>query len=126
MIKSLQKMLDVRQWCHCLKGPCVTLSSLRYSYLCKKVVAAKTFVTPEKLPPTESATKHHSRRTYLQVLEWMGMSENLDHTKWGWTLQGERHMPIMMDNIPAPPTLLNIIHCNCSARCKTLGCSCRK
>ena len=68
------------------------LSLLRYSYLRKKVVAAKTFVAPEKLLPTESATKHHSRRTYLQVMEWMGMSENLDPTKLGWTIQGERHI----------------------------------
>ena len=103
-----------------------SLSSLRYSYLCKKVAAAKTFVTPERLPPTDSATKYHSRQTYLQVMQWMGLSENLDPTKWGWVVQGGKHVPVMMDNGPAPAILLNVIHCNCSVGCRTLRCICKK
>ena len=103
-----------------------SLSSLRYRYLCKKVAAARTFVTPERLPPTDAATKYHSRRTYLQIMEWMGMSANMDPTKWGWTIEGGKYMPIMMDTSPAPATLLNMIHCNCSAGCKTIRCGCKK
>ena len=100
-----------------------SLASLRYSYLCKKVATAKTFVTPERLPPTTSATKYHALRSYLQVMQWMGFSENMDPAKWGWDIQEDK---LMMDNNPAPDILLKMIHCNCSAGCNTLRCSCKK
>ena len=48
-----------------------TLASIRYSMLCKKVARAKMFVTPERLPPTASACKFHSLRTYYQIMEWI-------------------------------------------------------
>ena len=56
-------------------GQYESLGSLRYKFLCKKVATASTFVKPERLPPTTSATKFHARRTYLQVMEWMGMDD---------------------------------------------------
>ena len=102
------------------------LHSLRYSFLCKKVATAKTFVTPERLPPTTSATNHHSRRTYLQVMEWMGTSAGMNPTEWGWDVQGDKLVPIMMENSPAPDILLKMIRYNCSERCITLTCSCKK
>ena len=49
------------------------LSAMRYSSLCQKVGSAKSFVTPERLPPTSSATKYHALRSYLQVMFWMKM-----------------------------------------------------
>jgi hypothetical protein len=103
-----------------------SLAALRYSYLCKKVATAKTFVTPERLPPTTSATKYHARRSYLQVMQWMGHSHNMDPAKWGWDIQEDKLTPVMMDNNPAPDILLKMIHCNCSAGCNTLRCSCKK
>lgn len=103
-----------------------SLASLRYSYLCKKVATSKTFVTPERLPPTSSATKYHSLRSYLQIMEWMGRSVNMDPEKWGWDIQGDKLTPVMMDNNPAPDILLKMVHCNCSAGCNTLRCSCKK
>ena len=48
----------------------------------KKVAAAKSFVTPEHLPPTESATKFHCLRVYYQVMVWMGMESDLDPLDW--------------------------------------------
>ncbi|XP_041368125.1 uncharacterized protein LOC121382658 [Gigantopelta aegis] len=103
-----------------------SLESMRYSLLCKKVATAKTFVTPERLPPTASATKFHSLRTHYQIMVWMGTSEGMDPTEWGWDVHCERLVPIMMDKSPAPDILLQMIHCNCSAGCNTLRCSCRK
>ena len=103
-----------------------SLSSLRYTHLCKKVAAAKSFVTPERLPPTASATKYHSLRTYYQVMVWMGFSANMDATKWGWKIQEDMYTPIMMDTNPAPDILLKMVHCNCSTGCNTLRCSCKK
>eukprot|EP00794_Sanderia_malayensis_P002032 gene2032-2311_t len=46
-----------------------TLSSLRHFIFTKKVATAKSFVTPERLPPTSSATEFHSLRVYYQVMD---------------------------------------------------------
>ncbi|KAK6176033.1 hypothetical protein SNE40_014397 [Patella caerulea] len=50
----------------------------------------------------------------------------MDPANWGWNVQGDKFTLIMMDNNPAPNILLNRIHCNCSAQCNTLRCSCKK
>lgn len=108
------------------KGPVSdSLSSLLYNYLCKRVAAANAFITPEWLPNTDSAIKHHSRQTYLQVREWMGTSENLHPTKWGWNVQEGNYVLILMDNSPDPVILLSMIHYNCSTGWKTLTCGCK-
>ncbi len=44
-----------------------SLESLRYSMFTKKVSSAKSFVTPERLPPTATSTKFHSLRVYYQL-----------------------------------------------------------
>ena len=100
------------------------LSALRYTHLCKKVSAAKSFVTPERLPPTSSATKYHSLRSYLQVMQWMG--KDIDVSKWGWSLQTNKLVPVMTDTAPAPETLLKMIRCRCSGGCNTHRCTCQK
>ena len=43
-----------------------SLASIRYNMPCKKVARAKMFVTPERPPPTASASacRFHSLRTY--------------------------------------------------------------
>ena len=55
----------------------------------------------------------------------MGCGDHMDTKKWGWDLNGNELIPIMMDNEPAPDALLKMIHCNCGA-CKTGRCSCKK
>ena len=102
-----------------------SLRDLRYNILCKKVCAAKSFVTPETLPPTVSATKFHSLRSYLQVMLWMDMADGMEVTEWGWDLQGNSLIPVMMDTNPAPEAILKMIHCNCShvcGRCQEHNC----
>jgi len=61
-----------------------TLSSLRHINFTKKVASAKAFVTPERLPPTSSATTFHSLRVYYQIMVWMGMANDMNPTDWGW------------------------------------------
>ena len=46
-----------------------SLASLRYKSLGKKVITAKSFINPEQLPPTESATMYHSQRVYYQMMD---------------------------------------------------------
>lgn len=103
-----------------------SLASIRYNMLCKKVARAKTFLTPERLPPTTSACKFHSLRTYYQVMEWMGCSDEMEPTEWGWRVEGNKLVPMMTDKSPAPEVLIQMVHCNCSGGCSTLRCSCRK
>ena len=103
-----------------------SLASIRYNMLCKKVARAKTFVTPERLPPTTSACKFHSLHTYYQVMEWMGCSDEMEPCEWGWRVEGGKLVPVMTNKSPAPEVLIQMIHCNCSAGCNTLKCTCRK
>ena len=103
-----------------------SLDTMRYNILCKKVVSSSSFVTPERLPPTESATKLHCCRVYYQIMVWMGMEEGMDPMKWGWKLLDNRFVPLMSRMNAAPDSLLQVIHCNCSTACKTLRCSCRR
>ncbi|KAJ8348578.1 hypothetical protein SKAU_G00271670 [Synaphobranchus kaupii] len=54
-------------------GKCTdSLATMRYNIFSKRVVSASSPVTPERLPPTESATKLHCRRAYYQIMVWMG------------------------------------------------------
>ena len=108
-------------------GQCTdSLATMRYNTFSKKVVSASSFVTPERLPPTESATKLHSRRAYYQIMVWMGKEQGMDVRNWGWNLQDNRFVPLMSRMNAAPDSLLKVIHCNCSTACKTLRCSCRR
>ena len=106
-----------------------SLSALRYienSMFSKKVAAAKSFVTPERLPPTKSATTFHCFRVYYQILVWMGFESDLDPLDWGWRLEDGRMVPIMTAMDAAPDNLLKMVHCNCITGCSTARCSCRK
>ena len=103
-----------------------SLDITRFSTSSKKVVSASSFVTPERLPPTESATRLHCRRVYYQIMVWMGTDEGMDATNWGWDLKDNGLVPLMSTVNATPDSLLKIIHCKCSTACKTLRCSCRR
>jgi len=49
-----------------------SLDSLRYNLFSKKIVTTKSFVKPERLPPTDSSTKYHYQRFYFQIMVWIG------------------------------------------------------
>ena len=79
-----------------------SLASIRYNMLCKKVARAKMFVTPERFPPTASACRFHSLRNYYQVMEWMGCSDEMASSEWGWKVDEDKLVPVMTDKSPAP------------------------
>ena len=85
----------------------VDLMQLRYNVLVNETLAAKTFVSPERLPRTESATSYHSMRTYLQTMIWMRISGDMDPREWGWKEEGGKHIPLLTENPAAPEFLLN-------------------
>jgi len=100
------------------------LSSLRHINFTKKVASAKAFVTPRKASRTSSATAFHSLRVYYQIMVWMGMTNDINPTDWGWKEESRQLIPVMMEKNAAPDKLLKVIHCNCLAGCKSSPCSC--
>ena len=89
-------------------------SSLRYNVLGKKVVSSQSFVTPKRLPPTESSTKFHCLRVYYQIMVWLGQESDMDTCEWGC-----QFVPTESDMNADPDSLLKIIHCNCTTACST-------
>ena len=92
----------------------VKFGTLRCSILSSKVATAKSFVIPEKLPPATISAKFHALRTHLQVMQWMGKDNGLDESKWGCEMKDGKFVPVIMDQDPAPESLLKMIRCNCS------------
>lgn len=101
------------------EGSTRSLAAMPYNILTKKVVAAKFFVTPERLSPTDSASKFHCRRMYCQVMVWKGMECDLGPLDWGWGLAGNRFVQIRGAVNAAPDTILKVIHCNRTTACGT-------
>ena len=102
-----------------------SLDYLRYNLFSKKVAVAKSFVTPERLPPTSSSTEFHCLRVYYQIMVWIGMESDMDPLDWGWKLENDKLSPIMTRQKAAPEVLLKMIHCNCTTNCTKHQCSCR-
>ena len=103
-----------------------SLATIQYNTFSKKVVSSSSFLTPERLPPTEYVTKFHCRRTYFQIMIWIGQQDGMDAVKWGWNVENDQLILIMSQMTAVPDSLLKVIHCNCSNACKTFRCSCRK
>jgi hypothetical protein len=81
-------------------GKCTdSLAALRCKIMSKKVLHSSSFVTPERLPPTESATKFHCRRTYYQIMVWMGMEDGMDPTCWRWSLKDNKFVPLTSQTV---------------------------
>ena len=102
-----------------------SLASLRYNIFSKKIASSKSFVRPERFPPTESSTSFHSQRVYYQLMIWMGNVNDKCATDWGWKLENNEFVPIMTMKAAAPDRLLQMIRCNCATACKSPRCSCR-
>lgn len=85
-----------------LVGSTQILATLRHNIFCKKVASASSFVAPERLPPTESATKLHCRRVYYQIMIWMGKAEGINAKNWGWNLLDNKFIPIISRMNVAP------------------------
>ncbi|XP_065666696.1 uncharacterized protein LOC136087548 [Hydra vulgaris] len=93
----------------------------------RMVATSKKGIQPERLTPTENASKYHSFRVYLQIQQWLGV--NMDETKWVWRRENDVLVPIKTYKDPAPIHIPNIIRCNCGTNTKTpcgKQCQCRR
>ena len=102
-----------------------SIIGLRKRLFFEKLAKAKSFVKPERLPPTCSSLRYHSFRTYDQILKWLGC-DAIEPERWGWHKCKDKLLPRTTDIKPAPDSLLKTIGCNCTSDCSTLHCGCRK
>ena len=58
-------------------------------------------------------------------MEWM-CQEGFSAAEWGWAISDGQLCPVTTESLPAPESLLKIIHCNCSTGCSNMRCGCRK
>ena len=102
----------------------LSLNSLRYHILLKKVATATTVVTSEALLATSNAAMFHSYQTYHQTQVWRG--EGIGPLGSNFFIQKRRMMPVTMMVLPRPPHLHKIVCCSCKTGWKTMTCSCHK
>ena len=99
-----------------------SLASLRYNRFSKKIVTAKSFVTQERLPPTESSTKYHCQRVYFQIMVCIGKEGDTNTVYWGWKQVEKQLLPVMTNKTAAPECLLKMIHCTTAGRTQQGSC----
>eukprot|EP00745_Piridium_sociabile_P030472 TRINITY_DN50548_c0_g4_i3.p1 TRINITY_DN50548_c0_g4~~TRINITY_DN50548_c0_g4_i3.p1 ORF type:complete len:817 (-),score=203.09 TRINITY_DN50548_c0_g4_i3:38-2488(-) len=99
-----------------------SLDKLRHVRYMQKIATSVVSLHPKKLPPTSSAAKFHSMRTYFQVQEWLHLSQDSCHLEpqdWGWEVQNGVMFPVLNDIDVAPEALLHVVRCNCVTECQT-------
>ena len=68
------------------------------------VAADRAKIDPAILPPSPRAAHFHGLRVYHQLQVWKTLSDkDLEPTKWGWKIAGNKFSPAMTD-LPAGPT----------------------
>ena len=107
-------------------GKIKDLNTLRFNSFIKGT-AKKTSVLLSSLPPTADAAFEHLKRVYLQIQIWLGNLDikNADIKNWGWKYFNNMLIPITINQLPAPDTLLQMLFCNCKKGCEA-ACGCRK
>ena len=102
-----------------------SLADLRYAAFCNTSLSRRFM--PERLPPSENATKLHAKRAHLQAVIWATLGDSkLEATDWGWTLSQGRFKPIALDGPVATGSVLNVVRFKCKGDCSSVKCSCRK
>ena len=154
ILKLAQTSQEVRQWCAVFAQedatrdavgeagerifisryggkPDDSLTKLRHARYREIAATNSSVLRPERLPPTERATFHHSLGVHMQVMIWKSL--NVVHTEpceWGWFVEHGRLSPVMTAMAPAPNDLLKYVRCKCNTYstnpCSTNLCSCRK
>jgi hypothetical protein len=86
--------------------------------------------SPESLLPTSDALQLHIERTHFQASVWKQANVVKpvlpSPVTMGWSMDGDRLIPLLMTLDPVPQACLEMISCQCSTGCITLRCSCKK
>jgi hypothetical protein len=86
--------------------------------------------SPESLLPTSDALPLHIERAHFQASVWKQANVVKpvlsSPVTMGWSMDGDRLIPLLMTLDPVPQACLEMISCQCSTGCITLRCSCKK
>jgi hypothetical protein len=86
--------------------------------------------SPESLPPTSDALKLHIETAHFQASVWKQANVVKpvlsSPVTMGWSLDGDRLIPLLTTLDPIPQACLEMISCQCPTGCITLRCSCKK
>lgn len=111
------------------KPPGTSIESAHFTLFSKRKKIPKVMV----LPPASTNLLLHMLRTYLQVMLWKSADkksppdEFTDITNCGWEIRDGIPVPAIASGDPAPPELIDVIVCHCSAKarkCSTGVCGC--
>jgi hypothetical protein len=84
--------------------------------------------SPENLPPTSDALKLQIERAHFLASVWKQANVVIpvlpSPVTMGWSLDGDRLIPLIITLDPFPQTGLDMISCQCSTGCITFRCSC--
>ena len=70
----------------------------------------KSFVYPERLPPTSSSIKFYGVRVYYQIMVWIGTDDGMDALEWGWKVDNNQTVLLKMTHYNCESCLP---HCSC-------------
>ncbi len=82
------------------------------------------------LPPTDYALNEHIKRAHLQTMIWKAADQreppNVDISLYGWVVTNGVPIPSTGVSEVAPPELMKVVACGCSAQnaCSRSTCSC--
>ena len=124
---------DILQTSHRLFGllygssnPQVSLSKLRYNIYSGRKDTPKI----KSLPPTDEAAKQHFLRAHLQMSLWesgdLKGPPDINIETFGWKVVDGIPEPAVGVAVMAPPELMKIVACGCSAdaACSRRNCNC--
>jgi hypothetical protein len=108
-----------------------SLNNLRYRMYMNVSATSSRALQPERLVPTENATKFHIFRAHIQAVQWKELSTQvLTPDDWGWSLHKGEYIPIASDTDIAPADILKVVCCKCKnsakKQCGTKLCQCVK
>ena len=98
-------------------------------------VRVRTFLTgskPEDMPPTSDSARFHILRALCQAFIWDNahipmLEEQVQVLKMKcFKIEGAGLVPILMEQVPVPKHIVDLIACACKTGCKNRRCVCLK
>ena len=90
----------------------------------------RKFGVAEKLPPTASSFKQHLLRAVYQTFVWKQSGKRLitypDASNFGWRQVNGKWSPFPTDKPPVIDNIAELIKCNCTGKCDSRKCSCKR
>jgi len=108
-------------------------SSLRIHYhYCAISISPREWLVQKHMSPLKGfpqlSLQPHSIVYVCTTKLWCGWAWQMttNPTDWGWNEESRQLIPVMTEKNAAPEELLNVVHCNCLAECKSSRCSCQR